>query len=98
MNQSAWSRSGPGSALGAIKQIEYFARALQAPRIRDSAARLADQTRDSLSYYNQSIVVSIANSPLVHSIARGLVLRATGVKVTLPSLIYGGFVVQVSEH
>jgi len=30
-----------------IKQIEYYATALKAPRIRDSAARLADQARDA---------------------------------------------------
>ena len=30
-----------------IKQIEYYAAALKAPRIRDSAARLAEQARDS---------------------------------------------------
>lgn len=30
-----------------IKQIEYYANALKAPRIRDSAARLAEQARDS---------------------------------------------------
>jgi DNA replication protein DnaC len=29
------------------KQIEYYATALKAPRIRDSAARLADQARDA---------------------------------------------------
>ncbi|MBF6302968.1 ATP-binding protein [Nocardia amamiensis] len=29
------------------KQIEYYAAALKAPRIRDSAARLADQARDA---------------------------------------------------
>jgi hypothetical protein len=31
----------------AIRQIEYYATALKAPRIRDSAARLADQARDA---------------------------------------------------
>jgi DNA replication protein DnaC len=31
----------------ALKQIEYYATALKAPRIRDSAARLADQARDA---------------------------------------------------
>ncbi|PPI88995.1 IS21-like element helper ATPase IstB [Nocardia nova] len=30
-----------------IKQIEYYANALKAPRVRDSAARLAEQARDS---------------------------------------------------
>src|SRR5215475_13665392 len=30
-----------------IRQIEYYATALKAPRIRDSAARLADQARDA---------------------------------------------------
>jgi DNA replication protein DnaC len=30
-----------------IKQIEYYATALKAPRIRDSAARLAEQARDA---------------------------------------------------
>jgi DNA replication protein DnaC len=30
-----------------LKQIDYYATALKAPRIRDSAARLADQARDS---------------------------------------------------
>jgi hypothetical protein len=30
-----------------IKQIEYYATALKAPWIRDSAARLADQARDA---------------------------------------------------
>jgi DNA replication protein DnaC len=30
-----------------IKQIEYYAAALKAPRIRDSAARLAEQARDA---------------------------------------------------
>ncbi|MGH8938831.1 MAG: IS21-like element helper ATPase IstB, partial [Actinomycetes bacterium] len=29
------------------KQIEYLARALKAPRIREAAARLADQARDA---------------------------------------------------
>jgi hypothetical protein len=31
----------------AIKQIEFLSRALKAPRIRDNAARLADQARES---------------------------------------------------
>ena len=31
----------------AIKQIEFLSRALKAPRIRDAAARLADQARDA---------------------------------------------------
>ncbi len=30
-----------------IKQIEFLARALKAPRIRDFASRLADQARDA---------------------------------------------------
>ncbi|MGV8847533.1 hypothetical protein [Tessaracoccus sp.] len=35
------------TAQGLGKQIEYLAGALKAPRIREAAARLADQTRDA---------------------------------------------------
>ena len=30
-----------------VKQIEYFSRALKAPRIREAAARLGEQVRES---------------------------------------------------
>ena len=39
--------STPTTAEETAKQIEYLARALKAPRIREAAARLADQARDA---------------------------------------------------
>src|SRR5262245_51669040 len=47
--RSAASRwcSDAGAPKDTIKQIEYYATALKAPRIRDSAARLAEQARDA---------------------------------------------------
>jgi hypothetical protein len=58
---------GGGTVTGAapkdtIKQIQYYAAALKAPRIRDSAARLADRARDRPALAEAYARVTIRNA------------------------------------
>ena len=67
----------------AIKQIEFLARALKAPRIRDAAARLADQARDG-GWTHEEYLAAVLDREVSARDASGgqLRIRAAG----LPSL------------
>ena len=61
------------------KQIEYYATALKAPRIRDSAARLADQARDAGWSHEECLAAVLSREVSSReSSGAGLRIRAAG--------------------
>jgi len=57
-----------------IKQIEFLARALKAPRIRDSASRLADQARDA-GWSHEEYLAAVLDREVAARDASGAQLR-----------------------
>ena len=57
-----------------ISQIEYYARAMKAPRIADAAARLADQARDA-SWTHEQYLAAVLSREVSAREASGAELR-----------------------
>lgn len=57
-----------------ISQIEYYARAMKAPRIRESATRLADQARDA-SWTHEQYLAAVLSREVSAREASGAELR-----------------------
>ena len=64
-----------GAATEVGKQIEYLARALKAPRIRESAARLGDQARDA-GWSHEEYLAAVLDREVAARDASGARLRA----------------------
>ena len=60
-----------------IKQIQYYAGALKAPRIRVSAARLADQARDS-GWTHEEYLAAVLSREVSSSESSGAEMRIRG--------------------
>ncbi|NMM25400.1 MAG: ATP-binding protein [Phycicoccus sp.] len=60
-----------------VKQIEYFSRALKAPRIREAAARLGDQARES-SWTHEEYLAAVLSREVSARDASGAELRIRG--------------------
>ncbi len=56
------------------KQIDFLSRALKAPRIRDAAARLADQARES-SWSHEEYLAAVLDREVAARDASGAQLR-----------------------
>ncbi len=72
---AAKKTSGVGAAnIEAGKQIDYLARALKAPRIREAAARLADQARDA-GWTHEEYLAAVLDREVAARDASGADLR-----------------------
>jgi DNA replication protein DnaC len=60
-----------------VKQIEYFSRALKAPRIREAAARLGEQARES-SWTHEEYLAAVLSREVSAREASGAELRIRG--------------------
>ena len=70
------SSAPTSTAAGEVgKQIEYLARALKAPRIRESAARLGDQARDA-GWSHEEYLAAVLDREVAARDASGARLRA----------------------
>lgn len=63
------------------KHIEYLARALKAPRIREAAARLADQAREA-GWSHQEYLAAVLDREVSARNASGAQLRIKAVALT----------------
>src|SRR4051812_31714427 len=66
--------TNPSSTAGAGKEINYLATALKAPRIRETAARLADQAREA-GWSHEDYLVAVLDREVAARNASGAQLR-----------------------
>jgi DNA replication protein DnaC len=74
--KTASRNAGTGAAAAEVgKQIEYLARALKAPRIREAATRLGDQARDA-GWSHEEYLAAVLDREVAARDASGARLRA----------------------
>jgi DNA replication protein DnaC len=67
------------SAVPTAGQIEYYCRAMKAPRIREAAARLADQARDG-GWTHEEYLAAVVSREVAAKEASGAEARARGAR------------------
>ena len=61
-------------------QIEYYSRAMKAPRIREAAARLADQAREA-GWTHEEYLAAVLSREVAAREASGAESRAPGCRI-----------------